>query len=90
MSLAQSLLLRFRIKTFLENVVTGDESCVLYFNRTRKAQWLSHGRTASEALNVRPPPEASTAVTANIYAVQLQTLSKAMQLKRPGAGVINS
>ena len=44
MSICQSLLLRPHRKDFLRNVVTGDESWVLYANHTRERQWLPRGQ----------------------------------------------
>jgi histone-lysine N-methyltransferase SETMAR len=42
-SIATSLLLRPHRRELLANLVTGDESWVLYANHTRKSQWLPHG-----------------------------------------------
>ena len=42
-SICESLLLRPHRKEFLKEVVTGDESWVLYVNHTRKRQWVPQG-----------------------------------------------
>lgn len=47
-SICESLLLRPHRKEFLRDIVTGDESWVLYVNHTRKRQWLRSGE---------PPPK---------------------------------
>ncbi|WKY06424.1 hypothetical protein Q1695_006537 [Nippostrongylus brasiliensis] len=46
MSIAESLLLRPHRKDFLKDIVTGDESWVLYVNHTRQSQWLPPGEPA--------------------------------------------
>jgi len=43
MSICQSLLLRPHKREFLEDLVTGDESWILYENDTRHAVWLPRG-----------------------------------------------
>lgn len=52
-SICQSLLLRLEQENFLANLVTGDESWVLYKNVTRTAHWLPYG----EEPPVQPRPE---------------------------------
>ena len=42
-SICQSLLLRPHRKEFLEDLVTGDESWILYDNTTRRAVWIPRG-----------------------------------------------
>lgn len=52
-SVCQSLLLRPQRKDFLANLVTGDESWILYKNNTRTAYWLPRG----EEPPAQPKPE---------------------------------
>ncbi len=47
-SIAESLLLRAHRNDFLKDIVTGDETWVLYINHTRQRQWLSRGKLPSE------------------------------------------
>ena len=42
-NVAETLLLRPHRKDFLSNIVTGDESWVLYVNHTRKRHWIPQG-----------------------------------------------
>lgn len=43
LTICQSLLLRSHRKEFLEDIVTGDESWVLYESNTRRAVWIPRG-----------------------------------------------
>ena len=52
MSICQSLLLRPHRREFLEDLVTGDESWILYENDTRHAVWLPRG----DELPTQPKP----------------------------------
>ena len=43
MDICQSLLLRLHRKEFLEDLMIGDDSWVLYDNATQHAVWILHG-----------------------------------------------
>ena len=44
-TICNNLLLRRRSTEWLKHIVTGDEKWVLYFNQTRKRQWVLKGET---------------------------------------------